>query len=58
MKRLAKSTDLIYEKLKPFATPLFLLIIISKTLGYGKFNWIDAGYILAYTFIYLPSLKK
>jgi len=53
-----RTTDWLYEKFKPFATPLFLLIIATKALGYGKFDWIDAGYILAYTFIYLPSLKK
>jgi hypothetical protein len=52
-----KTTDWLYEKSKPFATPLFLLIIITRAF-YGKFSWIDAGYILAYTFIYLPSLKK
>jgi hypothetical protein len=52
-----RTTDWLYEKSKLFATPLFLLIIITRAF-YGKFSWIDAGYILAYTFIYLPSLKK
>ena len=58
MKRLTKITDWFYEKFKPFATPLFLLIIITKALGYGKFGWVDAAYILAYTFIYLPALEE
>jgi len=57
MKFLIKINDWLYEKFKFFATPLFLLIIITKVLGHGKLDWIDAGYILAYTFIYLPSLK-
>jgi hypothetical protein len=57
MKTLTKITDWLYDKFKPLATPLFLLIITTRSF-YGKFSWLDAGYIFAYTFIYLPSLKK
>jgi len=58
MKRITRITDWLDEKFRFFATPLFLLIVITRALGYGKFSWTDAGYILAYTFIYLPSFKK
>ena len=49
--KIKKVIDYLFEKSAILIASLFLLTVLATALGKHKLDWIDASFLIAYTFL-------